>query len=656
MSPALLPLLLLLLPLLLLLLLLPPVRVLLHLGARNSSATALVHVLAQREIQGSTDPQFEFFPGPRGSRGALVSEWCRSVCTKGAGMNTGAAAAASGGARAPPLKRPREEGAGDGGARRRGGEPAGRRGHEPAGPAFNEDSEPEEEEDEEFKPGFSEEEDEEEGGEVSGSEEEEEARLAVSTAVTLLRMSKTELNGARAKVAPVPPGASAKPGRVHVELLSPVTGYEQGTVLSVPADKLGLTPLEHSKEEEELGVGTLVTLRMKSKPELNGGRAQVAQLPAAAATPMQQGRVRVELVKPTANYEAGTILSVPAHKMVLAHDVTVGCGQYPHRTYGEMYDNHQDDCISAMRLSPEEVTSPEMHTFRLYLQARRRAEAAAAGGAGSTGGVPSGGPPIVGTPVTLQQVKSKPALNGARGVVAPPPSGAAPGRFLVELFTPVTGYDEGDCVSVSEDKLVRTPLEHVVADVAAKHGVVMQRGDYKSFYTYDDVYSFDKGLCDWAVELSEEGQTDAIRAFRRYVRARRTAEAMLMAAPGSAISVGGACGSAGGRGGGHAPGAAPLAGGGPSRERWPGPASGALEHTAILTCGEHAGDTYEQLYADEPGYCDWCIDMRNADVETAALRRFISYVRRRDSAEGAAATRVLPERTRREARKAAGGR
>jgi hypothetical protein len=79
-------------------------------------------------------------------------------------------------------------------------------------------------------------------------------------------------------------------------------------------------PLEHSREEEELGISTLVTLCMKSKPDLNGALAQVAQLPAAAATPMQQGRVRVELVKPTGNYEAGTILSVPAHKMVRARD------------------------------------------------------------------------------------------------------------------------------------------------------------------------------------------------------------------------------------------------------------------------------------------------------------------------------------------------
>jgi hypothetical protein len=53
------------------------------------------------------------------------------------------------------------------------------------------------------------------------------------------------------------------------------------------------------------------------------------------------------------------------------------------------------------------------------------------------------------------------------------------------------------------------------------------------------------------------------------------------------------------------------------------------------------------LYKDESGYCDWCIDMRNADVETESLRRFISYVRRHDSKyEGAEATRILPERTR----------
>jgi hypothetical protein len=65
------------------------------------------------------------------------------------------------------------------------------------------------------------------------------------------------------------------------------------------------------------------------------------------------------------------------------------------------------------------------------------------------------------------------------------------------------------------------------------------------------------------------------------------------------------------------------------------------------------------LYKHEPGYCDWCVDVRNADVETESLRRFISYVcrrRRHDSEEeGAEATRILPGRTRRGARKAAGG-
>jgi hypothetical protein len=143
---------------------------------------------------------------------------------------------------------------------------------------------------------------------------------------------------------------------------------------------------------------------------------------------------------------------------------------------------------------------------------------------------------------------------------------------------------------------VRTPLERVVKDVAAKHGVVMKLGDYQSYYTNDDVYSLDKGFCDWAVGLSmEEVQTDVIRAFRRYVRGRRTAEAMAVAAPGSAVSVGGAYGSSGGRGGGHAPGATPPHGQAPSCERWPGPASGALEHNAILTSGEYAGSTYEQV-------------------------------------------------------------
>jgi hypothetical protein len=258
-------------------------------------------------------------------------------------MNTGAAAAAASGARAPPLKRPREDG--DGAARRRG------RG--PAGPVVNEESDPEEEDDEEFKPGSSVKEEEEEEEAAA-----EEARFSVGTLIKLRQMSKIELNGARAKVAPLPSGASANPDRMHVKLLTVVAGYVVGSILSVPARKMvwaghgsstrpkteeeededfrpGFS--EEEEEEEEVGpsggaaeeeeaareeeearfsVGTLVTLQRMSKIELNGAHAKVAPVPRGASA--KPGRTYVELLTPVDGYDEGATLSVSVDKLVRA--------------------------------------------------------------------------------------------------------------------------------------------------------------------------------------------------------------------------------------------------------------------------------------------------------------------------------------------------
>ncbi|KAG1678981.1 hypothetical protein FOA52_013044 [Chlamydomonas sp. UWO 241] len=407
--------------------------------------------------------------------------------------------------------------------------------------------------------------------------ENEEVPHAVGTSVTLQRMSQTELNGARAKVAPVPPGASAKPGRVHVKLLSPETDYEEGTVLSVPADKLVPTPLEH-------------------------------------------------------------------------------------------------DTVMA-------IGKDEMRDFIEYVRVRQQA-AAVSTAAGVPGGAAAGsrrhcdheGHPV-GTPVTLQQMRSILALNEACGLVSPllPGSGPMqPGHVLTELVSPVAGYCEGECVSVAAEKLVCKPLEHIVADAASKHSVILdvQLGfdEYNVFYTFDDVYSLDKTFCDRVVCLLpgavKRPKADGMHAFRRYVHARRTAEAMAVAAHMPAISMGGAYGSAGGRGGGHAPGAAPPPGRVPSRGRWPRPASGALEHSTIMQVGKYKfSNTYDQVYPLDPLYSDSVLNVRTAEVEIENFRRFVSYVRRRrqhdreaEAAQAEAeAAALAPFKTRAQARKAAGG-